>query len=300
MHWEKSITILIASWNQSELLERCLHAVRRFHPEMPIVLVDNGSQPPLQSEKGTCIRLPQNVGYAQANNIAFTYVQTPYTLLLNNDTMLPSAQPLKTLHAFLEAHPMVAAAQAKMVLPDGTLDACGELLNWNGLLYHQNYRQPDNPSVCEPYPVFAGKGACLLLRTAAIHDAGGLFRPNTFCYYEDIDLCHRLWLAGHQVWFVPTEPILHEEKASSRHLPTRQVWRSYLSNMLTSAVDLWGKQLWLTRGLPFLICIFLASLRYGILPRILRHPLPRKVRCDEKEILPYITRTALKKHLQND
>lgn len=264
-----NLSILIVSWNQAERLAACLGAVRLFLPEAQVVVVDNGSSPPLSPADNSIeyVRSECNLGYAGGNNLGFARCTGDFVLLLNNDTLLPSAQPIMALLRFLHAHPRVAAAQAKLILPDGTLDTCGEFLTPAGMLYHHGYRLPDGPHAAVPYPVFAAKGACLLLRRAAVASVGGvLFRPEFFCYYEDIDLCHRLWLAGHEVWFVPTQPIPHDEGSSARLHPTRDVWRRYLSNMLTSAHDLWGFRAWLTMGPAFLLFILAGAILKRVCP----------------------------------
>ncbi len=268
---------------------RCLAAVKQYLPGAQVVVVDNGSEPALEVQVDVLVRVEENLGYSEGNNRGWIHCRGKKVLLLNNDAYLSSAEPIVTLTDFLDAHPEVAAAQAKLVLSDGCLDACGESLNWNGLLYHHYYRKEDRGQVSHAYPVLAGKGACLLLRKDAVANAGGLFRKAFFCYYEDIDLCHRLWLAGYEVWFVPTEPVLHEEKATSRQHPSRQIWRQYLTNMLTSALDLWGTRLWLTRGLPFLVCLFGGALLHGVLPRIHRHHVPFQRHRSERDFLKRIT-----------
>lgn len=282
----RQISVLIVSWGRPELLGRCVAAARRALPGAQLVVVDNGSEPPLAVPDGVdLVRSPRNLGYAGGNNLGLARCKGDFVLLLNNDATLPSAAPVATLLAFLRAHPRVAAAQAKLILPDGTLDACGEGLTPLGLLYHHGYRRPDGPHAARPYPVFAVKAACALLRRAAIAEAGGLFRPRFFCYYEDIDLCHRLWLAGRECWFVPTEPVRHDEGATARTLPPRAVWRRYLSNMLASACDLWGPRLWLRAGLPFLAAILAGGLLRGVLPRPFRDPMPFARRRPERDLL---------------
>ncbi len=294
----RKLSVLVVSWNQAERLERCLTAVREALPDAQVVVVDNGSSPALKPLADVLLRSEQNLGYAGGNNLGIEHCTGEFILLLNNDALLPSAQPIATLIAFLECHPRVAAAQATMVLPDGTLETCGEFLNWMGLLTHAYYKRPATYAPRQPYPIFAGKGACLLLRRSALDDVGGLFRPSYFCYYEDIDLCHRLWLAGHEVWFVPTETVLHEEKASSRLLPQRTVWRHYLTNMLTSAQELWGKRLWLTRGLPFLGALVVGGLLKGTRPQLRRDPIPFKRVRSDKELLAYVTPAAHRRFLR--
>lgn len=276
------LSVLLVAWNQPDLTARSLDAVRRHLPGAEIILVDNASQPPLAA---ATVRSETNLGYAGGNNLGLTRCTRPFLLLLNTDAFLPSAQPVATLMRFLNDRPAVAAAQATLQLADGTLDACGETFTPFGTLYHRFYREAPSSAAGGAVPVLAGKGACLLLRRTALADAGGLFRPDFFCYYEDIDLCHRLWLAGHEVWFVPTEPVLHYEKSSSRQLPSRQVWRRYLSNMLSSACTLWGPYLWLRLGPGFLAALLCASLLKGVCPRISRHQLPVIRRRSDRELL---------------
>lgn len=293
MSHRPSLSILIVSWNQADRLAACLGAVRRFHPEAQVVVVDNGSSPSLPRADSAIeyVRSERNLGYAGGNNLGFAQCTGDFVLLLNNDALLPSAQPVAELLRFLRAHPRVAAAQAKLILPDGTLDTCGEFLTPAGVLYHHGYRLPDGPHAGAPFLVFAAKGACLLLRRAAVATVGGvLFRPDFFCYYEDIDLCHRLWLAGHEVWFVPTTPpVLHDEGSSARLHPPRDVWRRYLSNMLTSARDLWGPRAWLTMGPAFLLFILAGALLKRVCPRPTRSPIPFPRHRTERDLLRRVT-----------
>lgn len=284
------VSVLIVSWGRGERLAQCLRAVRGALPAAEVLVLDNGSAPPLVPEAGCrWLRAAENLGYAAGNNRLFACATRPFILLLNNDAILPSAEPVRTLLAFLEAHPRVAAAQASLRLPDGTMDACGENLTPFGLLHHRGYRCPPGAVARQPAPVLAGKGACLLLRREAIAAAGGLFRPDFFCYYEDIDLGHRLWLAGFEVWYVPTEPVLHDEGSTARLLGARRIWRAYLSNMLASACTLWGPGLWLRRGLPFLCAIAFACVAKGVLPKRRARPAPFARCVREADFLARVT-----------
>ncbi len=288
MKQKKTLSILIVSWNQSERLATCLAAVYRAHPEAQVVVVDNGSSPPLVQTDAriTWIRSERNLGFAGGNALGFDACTGDTVLLLNNDAVLPSAQPVETLIAFLDAHPQVAAAQAKLILPDGTLDTCGEFLTPAGLLYHHGYRLPDGPHADHPFPIFGGKGACLLIRRSAIADVGRvLTRPSFFCYYEEIDLCHRLWLAGHEVWFVPGVPVFHDEGTSARLLPNRHIWQHYLSNLLTSAGNLWGWRAWLTMGPGFLLFLYTGALLKGVWPQMRHEPIVFTRRRSERDLL---------------
>src|SRR5262249_20744901 len=52
------------------------------------------------------------------------------------------------------------------------------------------------------------KGAAVLLRRTAFEGAGG-FDESYFMFFEEVDLCLRLWAANQQVRFTPSASVLH-------------------------------------------------------------------------------------------
>ncbi len=45
--------------------------------------------------------------------------------------------------------------------------------------------------------------------------AGGfLFKDEFYAYYEETDFCHRIWLSGHEVWYVPSPIVGHAHTAT--------------------------------------------------------------------------------------
>ncbi|MBQ9693355.1 MAG: glycosyltransferase family 2 protein [Kiritimatiellae bacterium] len=278
--WHTRVSILIVSWQRADLLAQCVQSLTATAAVCSeIVIVDNGSMPPLQPIPGTTwIRSEENRGFAGGNNLGLPHCSGEYILLLNNDTRLPDLSPIETLAAFLDNHPHVAIAQAKLSRPDGTLDTCGEFLTPWGVLYHHGYCQPDGAHTQSPFPIYAAKGACCLIRKSALSDVGHLlFREDYFCYGEDIELCHRLWLAGWEVWFVPTAPVAHLECATSSTLPSRTIWRHYLSNLLATACSYWSLRLWLLLGPGLLLFLCAGALLKGVLP-LRRQPPPTFIR----------------------
>ena len=286
----ENLSVIVVSWNRADMLEACLDAAVKALPGAQFIVVDNGSEPPLTPRLGMqWLRSQKNLGFAGGCNLAFDFCTRSRLLLLNNDVLLSSGAPIGAMLRCMEQSPDVAALQPTIRLPDGTLDTCGENLTPIGTLSHRGYRQPPGELSQRESVVFAAKGACMLLRVRAVRQAGGLFRSHFFCYYEDIDLCHRLWLAGYEVRYLPTEPVLHDEGSSARLLPRKDIWRRYLSNMLTSACDLWGWRLWLFRGLPFLLAVYAGGLLRGVLPRPQRSRLPLRRRVSEKDFLARVT-----------
>mgnify|MGYP003783446079 FL=1 len=90
----EQVRIIVVNWNGKPFLEECLQGLRRqLYRSFSVVLVDNGSTdgslmlvrnrfPEVQ-----VIALPENRGFAAANNCALQGLGTPYAALLNNDAV---------------------------------------------------------------------------------------------------------------------------------------------------------------------------------------------------------------------
>ncbi len=211
------VSILIVNHNGEAFLEDCLRSVSEVvEPENEVVVVDNASNDASRQILARFANIKialsdRNLGFAGGNNLGLRHCSGDLILLLNSDTIV-TKEFLSILTAYLDRHPCAGVVQGKMVLPraGGVLDVCGSFLTPLGVPYHRGYFKPDGPAYQASYPVFCGKGACLLLRRQAIEAAGGfLFDDDFFCYYEESDFCFRVWLGGMEVHFVAGPPIQH-------------------------------------------------------------------------------------------
>lgn len=238
---EPRYTILIVTWNGDGLLRDCLLSLRKTLPHVPpCVVVDNAN---LASTRDLCSTFPfvtyvpskENLGFAGGNNLGLRHCKTDYLCLLNNDTVI-HRDSFTPLVEFLERNPNAGVAQGTMKLPrcNNTLDDCGTWLKWYGIQKHRFFRCPD-PGNLEATKVFAAKGAFMMVRRSAIEALGGvLFYDHFKSYYEETDFCHRVWLSGAEVWFVPTPPIDHLLGATSTRFDNAGIWRQYLGNIFFS------------------------------------------------------------------
>jgi hypothetical protein len=237
------LSVLLVNYNGAELLKDCVASLQRTRAHRyQVIVVDNDSTdqsleflskvPWVKVVRSRC-----NRGFAGGNNLGLKECQGDYVLLLNNDTIVTPGF-LESLCEHLDRNPHVGAVQGKMVLPryGNSLDVCGSFFTALGLPYHYGYFKPDGPKYQRSYPVFSGKGACLMFRRELIEKVGGfLFDEEFFCYYEESDFCHRVWLAGYEVHFVPSAPIEHLMGATGdRILKQEIVQRHYLRNMMFS------------------------------------------------------------------
>jgi GT2 family glycosyltransferase len=87
-----SVSIIIVNWNGKKFVDKCLDGLKQqTHKDYSIILVDNhsgdGSLELVQKNypEVETIALPENLGFAAANNIALKSVNSEYVALLNND-----------------------------------------------------------------------------------------------------------------------------------------------------------------------------------------------------------------------
>jgi len=237
------VSLLVVNYNGAGFLRDCLESLRALsYPRYEVVVVDNGSTDGsrgILAEFGFArvIQSGRNLGFAGGNNLGLRHCTGDLVLLLNSDTVVTTGF-LEPLVRYLAEHPKVAVVQGKMRLPrfGGVLDACGSFLTPLGFPYHYGYLKPDGPKYQRSYPVFSGKGACLLFRRDVISLAGGfLFDEDFFCYYEESDFCHRVWLCGFETHFVADSIIDHLMGATvGATQKPGFVLRHYLPNMAFS------------------------------------------------------------------
>lgn len=233
------LSIVTVGTNQKELLASCLGSIYAYPPGVPfeVILVDN------LSDDGTSemvsLSFPQvrvihnlcRLGYPSNGNIGIRASVGRYILMLNPDIeVLPCA--FDKLTAFMDSHPEVGIAGAKLLNPDGTLQySCRgysrpymPILRGFGLdrvfpraRMFQEYLMSDWDHN-SPREVDWILGACLIVRRKAIEQVG-LMDERFFLYCDDQDWCYRMWCCGWKVYYVPSAVMVHHHlRDSARHL----------------------------------------------------------------------------------
>lgn len=256
--------MVIPSWNGIGHLRRCLPTLYAAAPEATeVVVVDNGSTDGSVEWLGAehpdvkVIALPDNEGYAEANNIGVRECTGDVVLLLNNDTEVEPDALKRLLEVFED--PTVGACQAMLMIMQTPelVDSAGSFLTATGVLYHFGHRGP-RPAAPEPFPVFSAKGAALAVRKRAI-DEVGLFDPRYVFYFEETDLCWRLWLAGWRVVVEPRATVLHALGATSEALPSPLVqYHSFKNRICTIAANTQPRTLARMLPLHLVLCLGIA------------------------------------------
>jgi hypothetical protein len=111
----------------------------------------------------------ENVGFMRANNAVYAALQNEepceVIALLNPDTVAHMGwwQPLVRA---LE-NPRVGTAASLLLLPDGTVNSCGNALHFLGFGFVQNYGESTAQLPAHP-AFFSGSGAALAFRPATL------------------------------------------------------------------------------------------------------------------------------------
>jgi GT2 family glycosyltransferase len=260
-----SLSVVIPTSSGSADLEACLGSlVVEGYPELDVIVVDNASPGSLGglSERFPDVRLIRNVvnhGFAEACNQGIAASAGELVLLLNDDTTVePGA--LRALVEALVARPTWGACQAKLLLMDDPrlLDTAGSFLTSTGFLVHRGAFGPEE-RFTESEEIFAAKGAALLFRRAALSETGG-FDPDFFAYFEETDLCWRLWLAGWAVGFAADARVLHRLGGTAASFdPGLVQFHSFKNRICTLLKNLGGARLVWMLPLHVGLCLGLAA-----------------------------------------
>lgn len=231
--------IVILNWNGAKFLREFLPGVIACADGARVIVADNASTDDsvelLARDFSTVelLLLDQNYGFCEGYNHALKQVDSDYFVLLNSDVAVTPGW-LRPLHQLLADHPRIAAVQPKILAhADPTLfeyaGAGGGYLDrlaypfCRGRLF--DTLEKDLGQYDDPRPVAWATGACLLVRASAWHALGGL-EPAFFAHMEEIDLCWRLWNAGHEVWYHGGSAVQH---VGGGTLPKSSPRKTYLN-----------------------------------------------------------------------
>jgi GT2 family glycosyltransferase len=244
------VSIVIVTFNAQADVLACLESVHAHPPDRPweLVVVDN------QSEDGTpdavevrwpdvrVMRLPENIGFAAANNVGIRATDGPLVLLLNSDTLVTAGQ-LEALCVALENEPEAAAAGPRLVDADGRQElSFGPMISpfnetrqkLRGRLLNAGpdaVRHRIEADMARRQFVDWVSGACLLVRRAAA-DRAGLLDERYFMYCEDVDFCAALRALGYHILFTPDVTVTHlrgRSRASAAVVTNRRYRDSQLA-----------------------------------------------------------------------
>lgn len=215
----KKVTIIIPNYNGLTFLGPCMQALaRQTCQDFSVLVVDNGSEDGsvewLREHDVPAIFLPENTGFSGAVNRGIRAVDTPYIILLNNDT---EADPgyVEQLLCAIEASPKIFSVSPKMIQMYNRelMDDAGDMYSLMGWAYQRGVGREvwryDRP--CHIFSACAGAA----IYRKSVFDEIGLFDEMHFAYLEDIDVGYRAKIAGYYNRYCPFAVVYHVGSGTS-------------------------------------------------------------------------------------
>jgi GT2 family glycosyltransferase len=219
------VTAIVVTYDSAEVIEGCLRTLATHAPEVPIVVVDNGSsdgsQDIVMGHHVELVRSPRNGGYAAAINLGARHAAPGHDLLvLNPDTRITAGAVDALAAALAESHTGIAVPH--LVGSDGTtayslrrnptvLRALGEAVLGGeraGRVACLGEIVVDPIAYATPHVVDWASGAAMLVDRRC-HEALRGWDESFFLYSEETDLCMRAADLGWSTRFTPTAVVQH-------------------------------------------------------------------------------------------
>lgn len=223
------VSIIIVNWNGKNHLNKCLPSVfSQNYKDIEIILVDNSSTDgsvkwvEKHFPKVKVITNARNLGFCEANNIGYKDSKGGHILFLNNDVVV-TPDFLVNLISAMKKDEKIGGVQSKILMMDDPkrLDSVGSYLTGTGFLYHKGIFEIDSREYSKTIYIYSAKGACMMFKRKLLEEIkvdGEIFDSRYFAYFEETDLCHRVYMAGYKVVFVPESVIYHKLGATSQKL----------------------------------------------------------------------------------
>lgn len=230
------ITVSVVSHGHGALLPPLLGDLAACPAVSAVVLTHNIPEPdvalPAAPAYGASIlRNARPKGFGANHNAAFAHCTTPFFCVLNPDVRMEQDPFPVLLDAFQDER--VALCAPAVVAPDGRIEdsvrhfprplgLVRKALGWSDGRYP--FALGDPPLLPEWVA-----GMFMLVRARDYAAVSG-FDEDFHLYYEDVDLCARLWQAGRRVVVCPGASVVHDARRASRRNLRHLSW--HLTSML--------------------------------------------------------------------
>lgn len=244
--------IVILNWNGKKFLEQFLPSVLQSgYPRLEVVVADNASDDESVEwlkKHFPAVRIiqhPQNWGFAKGYNEALRQIKADYYAILNSDVEV-SAHWIEPMAALLDADKTIAACQPtiRSFYEKNKFEYAGAAGGWidkfgypfcKGRVF--DYTEDDNGQYNKAEPVFWASGAALFIRSSVFHQTGG-FDEYFFAHQEEIDLCWRIQLAGHQIYSCPASVVWHVGGGTLQVENPQKTYLNFRNNLIMLSKNL--------------------------------------------------------------
>ncbi len=215
----KKVTIVIPNYNGLHFLEPCMAALEvQTCRDFQILVVDNastdGSVEWLKERGIPTLFMEENLGFDGGVNAGIRASDTPYVLLLNNDTV---AEPdfVGELLKAIEGSEKTFAVSSKMIqlYHRELMDDAGDMYSILGWAYQRGVGR-SSKKYNRPCTVFSACAGAAIYRREIFEEIG-YFDEAHFAYLEDTDICYRARIFGYASRYCPAAVVYHVGSGTS-------------------------------------------------------------------------------------
>ncbi|MBC7476423.1 MAG: glycosyltransferase family 2 protein [Candidatus Sericytochromatia bacterium] len=278
------VSIIVISYNTKDYTKKCLESIYQKTKDIDfdIYVVDNkssdGSQEMIKSNfpQIKLIENNHNVGFGSANNQAIKLSIARYVFLLNPDTFLLN-NAIKILYDFIDnkGNKGVGCCGGDIfdqdmlpIISHGHFPTLRHIIFEFGL--NKIFKSYFINNISDGVANYGYKiknvqyisGSAMLIRREAL-DKVGLFDEDFFLYYEETELCYRIFKLGYRIMLVPQAKIIHYMSKSVEKINNEKKIRFQTT----------GKYLFFKKSYGTLqakIAVLLLIIKYSLLTILLR------------------------------
>lgn len=249
------VSITTINWNVSDKLDVCINSFLNTYDNLNYewFIIDNNSRGNEFDEISKkysnisqikFIKNGRNEGLSVLNKF-IDKTRGRYWVFLDPDT-LQKGKPIEELIKFMDSHPDAGIASAKQFNLDGTpLNYYGTRFNLKKVFYTKTilgmffnkilfsskmidyyfFKKIDFTKIIQIDQV---PFACTIQRIDLIQDEGYVIDNDLSFFYNDVDLCKRVWDKGYKIFLVPTAEIYHDYDSSYKK--ANKTWVSMIEN----------------------------------------------------------------------
>jgi len=259
------VSVLILTYNRSDLLKNCLDSILKSnYPNLEFIVSDNGSSEDIAGfvkrnypkKIIKVVKLEKNRGLTGGFNYGYKFCQGKYIMILSNDTKLQK-NAISLMVNLSEKDASIGIVSPKIIQMSNPqfLHHAGSFMTYTGFLYHYGLLQGKNKKQYQKsYYIFSCNGAGFLIRKEAINQSE-LFDEDFYIFYEESDLSHRTWLAGYTIVYCPKANLWHMWSATMKGA-NPQIWYYNHRNHISSLIK--------CLSLPYL-CLMLFNFNFMLL-----------------------------------
>jgi len=272
------VSIIIPNRDNAPLLRKCLSSImeRTTYDNYEIIIVENNSIDIATENLYKELKRYANINivyweekefnFSEICNLGFKRANGKQLIFLNNDIEIITPNWIEEMLMFCQRDD-VGAVGAKLYFSNRSIQHAGVVLGIEGTAGHILYGAPSD------FAGYMGKlqivqnisavtAACMMVKRKVFEEVG-LFPPEFYNSYNDVDLCIRIRKAGYLIVWTPYAEAYHFESKSRGYNITHEKKRK-LAGEIALFKSKWKNEL--AAGDPYYNCNFsLDSANYIIM-----------------------------------